>query len=221
MSNETLVILAPQFFPMSSVGAAVGAGSIYVGEPDTDPTIVGNQKTVYALQEDGSLVAISQPITLSGGGIPLYDGSPVALYITGDYSLTVLDINDAQVYYIPSTPGIYNTPAEWTGQQNFNEIAITSADNAVIWDLDLAQCAVHVLTENTTISAPTNMHAGGTYVLRVVQAAGVYSLDFNAVFEWGTEDDPVAPAANADYIVLSFYCDGTNMIGAEFVRVEA
>jgi len=221
MSNETLVILAPQFFPMSSVGAPVGAGSIYVGEPDTDPTVVGNRKTVYALTEAGALVALSQPITLSAGGIPLYSGSPVSLYITGDYSLTVLDINDAQVYYVSSTPGIYNTPAEWTGQQNFNEIAITSTGNAVAWNLDLAQCAVHVLTENTTISAPTNMNAGGTYVLRVVQAAGVYTLAFNAVFEWGSESAPAAPAASADYIVLSFYCDGTNMIGAEFVRVEA
>jgi len=110
---------------------------------------------------------------------------------------------------------------EWSTQQNFNEAAITSSGNAVAWDADAAQCALHTLTENTTISAPSNLNAGGTYVLRVVQAAGVYSLAFNAVFKWGAESAPVAPAANGDIIVLTFYSDGTNMYGGEFIREEA
>jgi hypothetical protein len=112
--------LGPQYFPMSSIGTPVGAGSLYVGNVDTDPTIVGNQKTVKALKEDDTLIALSQPITLSAGGIPLYNGSPVSLYISGNYSSTVLDINGAQVYYVPSryritsedslTPGAYYYP---------------------------------------------------------------------------------------------------------------
>ncbi len=112
-------------------------------------------------------------------------------------------------------------PQEWTGQQNFNEAAITSSSNAVAWDLDDAQCAVHTLTENTTISAPTNMNAGATYMLRVVQAAGVYTLAFNAAFKWGQAAASVAPAASGDVIILSFYSDGTNMYGVEGVREEA
>jgi len=110
---------------------------------------------------------------------------------------------------------------EWTAQQNFNEVAITSSSNAVAWDTDVAQCAVHTLTEDTTISAPSNLNAGGTYVLRVVQAVGVHTLAFNAAFKWGAEDAPVAPAANGDVIILTFYSDGSNMYGGEFVREEA
>jgi len=117
--------------------------------------------------------------------------------------------------------GVLGTAAEWSKQQNFNEAAITSSSNSVAWNLDDAQCAVHTLTENTTIAAPTNMNAGGTYVLRVVQAAGVYTLAFNAVFDWGEESAPAAPAASGDVAVFSFYSDGTNMYGGEFVRVEA
>ena len=257
MSN--LIRLGPQYFPKSEVGTPTGAGSLYIGDVDTDPTITGNQKTVQALQESGSLITVSQPITLSAGGIPLYNGSPVSLYTEGNYSLTVLDINGAQVYYVPSTPGtvitdtltvsswpannniaqfdgakgledsgesiteigVLDTAKEWTGQQNFNENAITSGSNAVAWDLDAAQCAVHTLTENTTISEPTNMNAGGTYVLRVVQAAGVYTLDWNAAFVWGEVSEPGEPAADGDVIIISFYSDGTSMYGVEFLREEA
>ena len=114
-----------------------------------------------------------------------------------------------------------STPQEWTGQQNFNEAAITSTSNATAWDLDLAQTAVHVMTEDTTISAPSNMNAGATYVARIVQAAGVYTLAWNAAFDFGAESDPAEPAANGDLIIVSFYCDGSVMYGAEVLRKEA
>ena len=107
MSN--LVQLGPQYFPMSSIGTPVGAGSLYIGDPDTDPTVIGNQKTIEALKEDNTLIILTQPVTLSAGGIPLYNGSPVSLYVSGNYSLTILDINDAQIYYVPS---IYKISSE-------------------------------------------------------------------------------------------------------------
>ncbi len=286
MANS-LITLGPQFFPLSSVGAPAGGGTLYIGDVDTDPTVVGNQKTVYALPEDGILVQIAQPISLSAGGIPLYNGSPVSLYQDGDYSLTVLDINGSQVYYVPSTPGfdltgdisvtgdldvggdlvatgditgdniigntltidefpdnqnlaqfdgadgledagvnvagigVLATAKEWTQAQSFNALAITSTGNAVAWNLNLAQAAIHTLTENTTFSAPSNMKDGMNGTLRIIQAAGVYTIAFNAVFEWGTKDASAAPAANGDLIILSWTTDGTNMYIAEFTRVEA
>jgi hypothetical protein len=114
-----------------------------------------------------------------------------------------------------------NNANEWTAQQGFNEAAITSSSNSVAWNLTTAQTAVHTMTENTTIAAPSNMQAGTTYMLRVVQAAGVYTLAFNAVFKWGAVAAPSAPAASGDVILLSFYSDGTNMYGVESIREEA
>lgn len=110
---------------------------------------------------------------------------------------------------------------EWTAQQNFNEAAITSTSNSVAWNLDTAQCAVHTMTENTTIAAPTNMNAGGHYTLRVVQGAGPYTLAWNAAFDWGAATTPDAPAANGDVIIFSFYSDGTTMYGVEAIVKEA
>jgi len=271
---STLVVLAPQYFPLAAVGAPAGAGSIYIGEPDTDPTDSDNQITVQALKEDGTLQTLSQPITLSAGGIPLYNGSPVSLYVEQAYSLTVLDINGAQVYYVPDSPlfvfsdteasvdgdlavggdisagdwpvnsnlaqfngedpsniedsgepisnvGLLDTAKEWTAQQNNDEVAITSSSNAVAWNLNTAQIALHTLTENTTISAPTNAKQGGYYSLRVVQAAGVYTLAWNAVFDWGANSASAAPAASGDEILVTFYYNGTIMMAVESFRKEA
>jgi hypothetical protein len=114
-----------------------------------------------------------------------------------------------------------STPQEWTGQQNFNEVALSSASNSVAWDLDLAQVAVHVLTEATDFAAPTNMNAGGTYLVRIVQAAGVYAITWDAAFDFGAESDPALPAANGDLIIVSFYSDGSVMYGVEVLRKEA
>jgi hypothetical protein len=129
MSN--LVQLGPQYFPNTDVGTPIGAGKLYIGDSDTDPTIIGNQKIVNALKEDGTLVAMSQPISLSAGGVPLYNGSPVALYVSGNYSLTILDLNDAQVYYVPYSYKIDGDPFT---PGNFYYPDYTEADQGVTGD---------------------------------------------------------------------------------------
>lgn len=96
-----VIRLGPEYIPNPTIGRPVANGYLYVGEQDTDPTIVGNQKTVSALQENGSTVVLSQPISLSGGGVPEYNGSPVTLLVDGSYSLRVDDRNNSQVYYVP------------------------------------------------------------------------------------------------------------------------
>ena len=110
-----LIQLAPQYFPKSSEGRPVGSGKVYIGTPDTDPTVTANQKVVQALQENGTFVNMTQPISLSAGGIPLLSGSPVSIYTNGDYAMTVQDANSAQIYYVPSVsiplaPGNYYYP---------------------------------------------------------------------------------------------------------------
>lgn len=249
MSN--IVLLGPQYIPLHASDNAVGAGNLYIGTADTDPTVTANQITVEALQENGSLVAMQQPITLSAGGIPLYNGSPVSLYVDGDYSLAVTTALGSQIYYVPNnatytwaagvnnnlvqfdgalgiedsgesvaTIGVLDTPAEWTGQQNFNATAISSSSNLTAWNLNTAQRASLSLDENTTVSNPTFRKEGADSVLKITQT-GSFTLAWDSLFEWGLYSAPTAPAANGDYIVVSFYYDGTKMLGAEFIRVEA
>jgi len=92
-----LVSLGIEYFPDPTKGKPVFFGSIYVGDPDTDPEIESNQKSVTLKEEDGTLVSVSQPVATGAGGVPLYNGSPVQILTDGNYSLKVLNKSGKQV----------------------------------------------------------------------------------------------------------------------------
>lgn len=95
-----IVNLQHGYFPDSTRGRPIANGSIYVGVVGQDPEEVVNQKQVTLQQEDGSLVVVSQPIDTSAGGVPIYNGSPVTMLVSGQYSLKVLDSYGIQAYYV-------------------------------------------------------------------------------------------------------------------------
>jgi len=88
------------YVPDPLKGRPLFSGQIFVGEPDTDPEIIINQKQLNIVQEDGTIVAVPQPFILSAGGVPIYNGSTVRLDVDGNYSLKILDRLGAQTYYI-------------------------------------------------------------------------------------------------------------------------
>lgn len=100
-SKMSRVFLTPGYFPTDDIGRPISGAQIFVGEPDTDPEVVINQKQVTALQEDGVQVNIAQPIRTGAGGVPLLNGSTVTLSVDGDYSLKVLDSLGSQIYFVP------------------------------------------------------------------------------------------------------------------------
>lgn len=96
----TLVSLGFEYFPDFTTGRPVFNGSIFVGEPDTDPAIPINQKTVTLRQESGDTVDVAQPIATSSGGVPTFNGSPAQILADGNYSIKVLNSAGAQVYFV-------------------------------------------------------------------------------------------------------------------------
>lgn len=87
------------YIPYPSTGRPLSNGSLYYGEAGTDPTVAENQITVYAVGNNGSLTAVSQPISVGSGGTPIYNASSVQLRITEtEYSFVALDQNDSEVY---------------------------------------------------------------------------------------------------------------------------
>jgi hypothetical protein len=182
--------------------------------PDTNPgtkcwVLLSSVQNAITLQDGATVDNIETTITDDDTHIPT--------------SGAVVDYASAAVAHVSVTDNphsMQSTAREWTKQQNFDEATLTSAAS-VAWDTNTAQCAVLTLGHNATIAAPSNLNAGGTYMLRVVQAAGVYTLAFNAVFKRGAATTPTAPAANGDVVIFSFYSDGTNMYGVEAVREEA
>lgn len=77
-------------------------GRVYIGLPDTDPTIPSNQIPVYLVNEDGSTVQIPQPVIINAGGHPVYSGQIISKLVTdSNYSLAVYDAYGSQEYYFP------------------------------------------------------------------------------------------------------------------------
>ena len=102
MADENAVRLPYEYFPDPTRGRPVFNGFIYIGLPDTDPQIATNRLVVTAIQEDGISVPIAQPIRTGAGGVPVLNGSPVQLQVSGEHSMKVLDSLGAQVYYAAS-----------------------------------------------------------------------------------------------------------------------
>lgn len=95
-----LVILPYMYIPDPTRGRPVFNGKIYIGEVDTDPRIESNQKAALLVQEDGSRVEAEYPIQINSGGVPTYNGSPVAIDVTGEYAIAIDSKDDQQVYYV-------------------------------------------------------------------------------------------------------------------------
>lgn len=96
---NNVVINPYEYFSDPTKGRPIFNGSIYIGEPDTDPEVPANQKQVYARQENGTEVAIPQPVATNAGGYPTYNGSVIAIVVDGAYSIKVNDKNGSQVLY--------------------------------------------------------------------------------------------------------------------------
>jgi hypothetical protein len=94
------------YFADPDTALPVANGFIYIGEPDTDPTVEGNRITVTLIEQDGTEVEIlpaAQPLETGDGGVIMYDGSPVAaLSVETNYSMTVQRSDETQAYYNPN-----------------------------------------------------------------------------------------------------------------------
>ena len=104
------VILAPEYFPFTNKGKPISSADIYVGEPDTDPEVVGNQKTLSVLEEDGSVTAASQVDVNVAGEVSTTEefGNMqnifaflilVFVVIVGGYLYGKKDVGGKKVYY--------------------------------------------------------------------------------------------------------------------------
>jgi hypothetical protein len=83
-------------------GAPLQGGSIYIGQPNTDPTNPANQITVY--QDQALTTSLSQPVKTTNGQ-PWLNGSQIPVYMglgVQTYSIAVLNAGGVVVLSIPS-----------------------------------------------------------------------------------------------------------------------
>lgn len=108
----------------------------------------------------------------------------------------------------------------WTRQQTFTEYTLTDDVN-IAWDLDLGQAAKVTLTDNRTLSAPTNAKAGGLYVIRIIQdGTGSHTLAYNSVYKFAGGSAPTLTTTAAAVDILDCVSDGTNMFCRPLLDVK-
>lgn len=79
--------------------AAINDGDIYIGQPDTDPTVPANQVQVYWENEDLTLTPIPQPIKINASGYPVYQGTVGRFVTQTGCSMAVYNRQNVLQYY--------------------------------------------------------------------------------------------------------------------------
>lgn len=108
---------------------------------------------------------------------------------------------------------VTNAVQTYTRQQGFGEQVLADGAN-IAWDLDLEQTATVTLAGNRQLDNPTNMVAGHTYILRVVQdGAGNRTLTYDTAYLFPDGTAFTLSTGGGEVDILTFYSDGTNMYG--------
>ena len=115
----------------------------------------------------------------------------------GSSGITALDIDMAL-----AGKATFNAAANVTQQ------ALTSSSNAVAWDATAKPNAVHVTTENTTFSAPTN-NVEGAFICLEINYNGSHTIAFNTVFEFAASTAPTFTSTDGKTDILVFRYNGS------------
>lgn len=151
----------------------------------------GNTLIIAARDVDGA--AYTTFITLTANNTPTCD---LAAAVTkGGVGIATLNTNT------------------WAQQQGFALQTLTDAAT-ISWNLQTQQTAVVTLGGNRTLDTPSNMTAGFTYVLFVVQdGTGSRTLAYHADYLFPGGVDPVLSTAANAVDVLTFVSRGSKMYG--------
>lgn len=96
------------YIPDPNRGRPLFDAKIFIGEPNTDPTIPANQLTLtgdigFPL---GGVITLTQPVRTNSGGVTVYNNSPVDINTPGQaYSIQIFDRNDNLLYNFPNVDG--------------------------------------------------------------------------------------------------------------------
>lgn len=103
-------------------------------------------------------------------------------------------------------PSIANT---WTGSQNVAAVSLTFAD-PLVTDASLGNAFQTTLTANFTMSLPSNLVAGGTYLWKLKQdVTGGRVATFPSTFKWPGGTPGVLSTTGGATDILTAYSDGT------------
>ena len=133
-----------------------------------------------------------------------------------DSAVTTAKINNAAITSAKvDTTGVavLGTAQSFTTAHGFAVTTLTDGAN-IAWDLAANQVARVTLGGNRTLSNPTNKVEGNVYVLIVKQdGTGGRTLSFSSDYKFAGGSAPTITTTASKADVLTFVCEGTNLLG--------
>jgi len=140
-------------------------------------------------------------ITTGSGNVVI--GNADVPSATGNDQLSISSGDDGSVVWITgSSAGVLTF-----NSANVTQQALTSSSNAVAWDASAKPNAVHITTENTTFSAPTN-NVEGAFIALEINYNGSHTIAFNTVFEFAASTAPTFTSTDGKTDILVFRYNG-------------
>jgi len=151
------------------------------------------------------------------GEVVIGTGAASATLTTKGTHDLVLDTNSGtnsgNITITDGANGAIDLTTNGTGAIKFNDMAyvpqqaLTSSSNAVAWDAQAKSNAVHVTTENTTFSAPSNA-VEGAFICLEINYNGSHTIGWNTVFEFAASTEPTTTDTDAKTDIFVFRYNG-------------
>ena len=195
----------------NNVGIVFGGDSEKIEGDGTDLTISANNLTVDA--------AADINLDADGADVNIKDGGTTILSFTNSSSDAVITagVQDKDIIFKGDDGGSAVTSltldmsaggiATFSAAANVAQGALTSSSNAVAWDASAKPNAVHVTTENTTFSAPSNA-VEGAFICIEINYNGSHSIAWNTVFEFAASTEATETATDGKTDILVFRYNG-------------
>ena len=164
--------------------------------------------TLTHVHNDGLLLNADNQLQFRDSAINIRSDADGDLDINADDEVeinsTLIDINgNVEMSGTLAQAGI----ATFAVAANVTQTAITSSSNAVAWDASAKPNAVHVTTENTTFSAPSNA-VEGAFICLEINYNGSHTIAFNTVFEFAASTAPTTTDTDGKTDILVFRYNG-------------
>jgi hypothetical protein len=164
--------------------------------------------TLTHVHNDGLLLNSDNQLQFRDSAINIRSDADGDLDINADDELelnsTLIDVNgNVEISGTLAQAGI----ATFAVAANVTQTALTSSSNAVAWDASAKPNAVHVTTENTTFSAPSNA-VEGAFIALEINYNGSHTIAFNTVFEFAASTAPTFTSTDGKTDILVFRYNG-------------
>lgn len=136
-----------------------------------------------------------------------------------------LTVNEADIDAIEAAlpDKIEDEVQAWGYIQRSAPTTLSISTGAVAWNLSTASgYGKLTLTEDVTISLPTNLVDGAVFFMRIIQdSTGDWTVSYNASISFGDQDAPVMPTTlSTGEMILGFTTNGTKVECWEVWRSE-